>query len=184
MSEVDSGIEGDIAGEEDMWVEKGGTSRMRKEDDGSGEDDYGPKLPTDMSAKDRKRAQCVFLLFTPSTSWNQERAEPRYTGMLYGEAEAMELYAAEGKRIPRRGEIGMDAEKIEEFEAAGYVMSGNRHKRMNAVRIRKENQVINAEEKRAILKLQREEKVRKEGAIVSQFREMLEEKLREGKEAR
>jgi hypothetical protein len=31
------------------------------------------------------------------------------------------------------------------------------------------------------LKLQREEKVRKEGAIVSQFREMLDEKLREGK---
>ncbi len=104
--------------------------------------------------------------------------------MLYGEAEAMAAYAAEGKRIPRRGEIGLDPEKIEQFEAAGYVMSGNRHNRMNAVRLRKENQVINAEEKRAILKLQREEKVRKEGAIVSQFREMLEEKLREGKEAK
>jgi len=104
-----------------------------------------------------------------------------FKDMLYGEAEAMAAYAADGRRIPRRGEIGLDSETIEKFEEAGYVMSGSRHKRMTAVRLRKENQIINAEEKRAILKLQREEKVRKEGAIVSQFREMLDEKLREGK---
>ena len=91
----------------------------------------------------------------------------------------MAAYAADGKRIPRRGEIGLDTDRIEQFEQAGYVMSGNRNKRMTAVRLRKENQVISEEEKRALLKLQREEKVKKEGAIVSQFREMLEEKLRE-----
>lgn len=88
--------------------------------------------------------------------------------MLKGEAEAMAAFAAAGERIPRRGEIGIDSDKIQAFEDAGYVMSGNRNKRMNAVRLRKENQVINAEEKRAILNLQREEKLRKEGAIISQ----------------
>ena len=44
-------------------------------------------------------------------------------------------------RIPRRGEVGWQGEEIERLEDLGYVMSGNRHKRMNAIRIRKENQV-------------------------------------------
>jgi hypothetical protein len=43
--------------------------------------------------------------------------------------------------------------------------------------MRKENQVISAEEKRGILKLQKEEKEKREGLIVSQFKEMMEDKL-------
>lgn len=35
----------------------------------------------------------------------------------------------------------METEQIEKYEQAGFVMSGSRHKRMNAVRVRKENQV-------------------------------------------
>lgn len=97
--------------------------------------------------------------------------------MLPGEAEAMAAFAASGARIPRRGEIGIDSRTIEQFEQSGFVMSGSRHKRMNAVRMRKENQVINAEEKRAILVLQREERERKEGAIVASFKEMMEDNL-------
>ncbi len=58
-----------------------------------------------------------------------------------GEGAAMAAYVAEGKRIPRRGEVGLQAEEIERFEGLGYVMSGSRHNRMNAVRVRKENQV-------------------------------------------
>ena len=53
-------------------------------------------------------------------------------------------------RIPRRGEIGWSSNEIEKFENLGYVMSGSRHKRMNAVRLRKENQVYTNEEKRAM----------------------------------
>lgn len=90
--------------------------------------------------------------------------------MLRGEGEAIAAFVASGERIPRRGEIGLDSKTIENFEQMGYVMSGSRHARMNAVRLRKENQVINAEEKRAILKLQREEKDKKEGMIISQFK--------------
>ena len=41
---------------------------------------------------------------------------------------------------------------------AGFVMSGSRHKRMNAVRIRKENQVLNAEEQKAMASYSYEEK--------------------------
>ncbi len=58
------------------------------------------------------------------------------THMRPGEAQAMAAYVQAGKRIPRRGEVGLDAEQIDKFEKIGYVMSGSRHSRMNAVRIR------------------------------------------------
>ena len=58
------------------------------------------------------------------------------THLLAGEGEAMAAYVQAGKRIPRRGEVGLDSEQIEKFENIGYVMSGSRHSRMNAVRIR------------------------------------------------
>lgn len=58
-----------------------------------------------------------------------------------GEGAAMAAYVASGQRIPRRGEVGLQAEEIAKFETIGYVMSGSRHNRMNAVRVRKENQV-------------------------------------------
>ena len=54
----------------------------------------------------------------------------------------MAEYVANGQRIPRRGEIGMTNDDIDSFEKAGYIMSGNRHRRMEAVRLRKESQVI------------------------------------------
>lgn len=86
----------------------------------------------------------------------------------------MASYVQDGKRIPRRGEIGLTSDQIEHFEKAGYVMSGSRHARMNAVRMRKENQVISAEEKRSMLRLQAEEKQKKEREIVSQFKELVD----------
>ena len=86
----------------------------------------------------------------------------------------MAAFVAEGKRIPRRGEIALSSEQIESYEKAGFVMSGSRHRRMNAVRMRKENQVISAEEKRSILQMQKEEKMKKEAEIVSQFKEMVD----------
>ena len=58
-----------------------------------------------------------------------------------GEGVAMADFVTNGARIPRRGEIGMTNENIENFEQAGYIMSGNRHRRMEAVRLRKESQV-------------------------------------------
>ncbi|KAF9507741.1 hypothetical protein BS47DRAFT_1373810 [Hydnum rufescens UP504] len=105
--------------------------------------------------------------------------ERAYGGaLLRGEGSAMAAFVQNNERIPRRGEIGLTSEEIERFEAAGYVMSGSRHRRMNAVRMRKENQVISAEEKRGILKMQKEEKEKREGLIVGGFKEMLQEKLK------
>lgn len=68
--------------------------------------------------------------------------------LLAGEGEAIAQFVQSGQRIPRRGEIGKTSEQIARFEALGYVMSGSRNKRIEAVRIRKEQQVIEAEDKR------------------------------------
>ncbi|BGP26560.1 importin [Rhodotorula toruloides] len=104
-----------------------------------------------------------------------------YGGALRpGEGTAMAAFVAEGQRIPRRGEIGLEADQIERYESAGFVMSGSRHKRMNAVRVRKENQVISAEEKRGILQLAAAEKAKRENEIVASFREMVDSKLQGG----
>lgn len=98
--------------------------------------------------------------------------------LLRGEGSAMAAFVQDGQRIPRRGEIGLTSDQIEKYENVGYVMSGSRHRRMNAVRMRKENQVISAEEKRGILKLQKEEKMKREALIVGGFKEIVQEKLK------
>jgi len=107
--------------------------------------------------------------------------ERAYGGaLLRGEGSAMAAFLQDGTdvRIPRRGEIGLTSNEIGKFEAVGYVMSGSRHRRMNAVRMRKENQVISAEEKRGILKLQQEEKQRREAILREEFQELLTERLK------
>ena len=58
-------------------------------------------------------------------------------------------------------------------------MSGSRHARMNAVRIRKENQVYSAEEKRALALITFEEKQQSENKTMAQFRDMLTKRLRD-----
>lgn len=47
--------------------------------------------------------------------------------LLPGEGAAMAEYVKAGKRIPRRGEIGLTSEEIASFESSGYVMSGSRY---------------------------------------------------------
>ena len=112
---------------------------------------------------------------------NKRIDERQYGGaLLRGEGSAMAAFLQEDTnvRIPRRGEIGLTSGEIANFESVGYVMSGSRHKRMNAVRIRKENQVISAEEKRGILKLQKEERQRREAVLRDEFQDLVSEKLK------
>lgn len=97
--------------------------------------------------------------------------------LLPGEGAAMAAFIAEGKRIPRRGEIGLTSDEIANFEDVGYVMSGSRHRRMEAVRIRKENQLYSADEKRALAMFSKEERQKRENKILTQFREMVHSKL-------
>jgi len=100
------------------------------------------------------------------------------TQLLPGEGAAMAAYIAEGKRIPRRGEIGLTSEEIVKYEEDGWVMSGSRHRRMEAVRLRKENQIYSADEKRALAMFSKEERLKRENKILSQFRDMVSEKLK------
>lgn len=99
--------------------------------------------------------------------------------LMPGEGTAMAGFVASGQRIPRRGEIGLDSSEITRFESAGYVMSGSRHHLMNAVRMRKENQVISAEEKRMISQMAIEERIKREEEIVKTFKSMVDEKLKQ-----
>ena len=93
--------------------------------------------------------------------------------LLPGEGAAIAQFVQQNMRIPRRGEIGWAGDEIEELEKQGFVMSGSRHARMNAVRIRKENQIYSAEEKRALAMITFEEKQQKENKVIGDFREML-----------
>ena len=104
--------------------------------------------------------------------------------LLPGEGQALAQYVQNNQRIPRRGEIGYSSTEIESYEHSGYVMSGSRHARMNAVRLRKENQVYSAEEKRALALITMEEKQQQETGLMEDFRKMLKEKekLRDEKE--
>ncbi|KAK1904236.1 NKAP-like protein [Dissostichus eleginoides] len=101
--------------------------------------------------------------------------------LLPGEGAAMAEYVKAGKRIPRRGEIGLTSCEIADFEKSGYVMSGSRHRRMEAVRLRKENQIYSADEKRALASFNQEERRKRESKILSSFREMVYRKTK-GKE--
>lgn len=53
---------------------------------------------------------------------------------------------------------------------------------MNAVRIRKENQVISAEEQRALSAFNYEQKAKKENQIIADFRDIVSQKLRKNEE--
>ena len=53
--------------------------------------------------------------------------------LLPGEGAAMAAFVAEGKRIPRRGEIGLTSDEIASYESVGYVMSGSRYARLTRV---------------------------------------------------
>jgi hypothetical protein len=101
------------------------------------------------------------------------------THLRPGEGSAMAAYVQQGQRIPRRGEVGLEADEIEKFEKIGYVMSGNRNAKMNAVRIRKENQVYTAEEKAALAMFNFEENKRKEAQILEDMRKLVENTIGE-----
>lgn len=98
--------------------------------------------------------------------------------LLPGEGAAMAKFVEEGKRIPRRGEIGLASDEIQQYEDLGYVMSGSRHRRMEAVRIRKENQIYSADEKRALATFNQEARSNKEKSLMTQFQSIVDSKMK------
>lgn len=105
------------------------------------------------------------------------RADYYGKALMKGEGSAMAAFVAEGKRIPRRGEIGLKSDEIEAFEKVGYVMSGSRNRRMEAVRLRKENQVYTAEELAALSQFSKEEKKEQQQRVLRQFQDIVDAKL-------
>ena len=97
--------------------------------------------------------------------------------LLPGEGDAIAAFVQSGERIPRRGEIGLTSAEISGYEDLGYVMSGSRHTRMNAIRIRKENQVYSAEEKAALAMINFEEKKVKEAQVMQEMQTLVKHKL-------
>jgi hypothetical protein len=115
----------------------------------------------------------------PSTSTTTTIEERKiYQGMNINPTEA-HLYAQyirQGKRIPRRGEVGITSQEIAYLESLGYVMSGSRHKKMNAVRQRIESKVYSAEDKRALAIFNLEENIKKEKNIINSFKTLMNQK--------
>lgn len=152
----------DDSSSEDEWVEKDvmeavkDNSKKKKRDSDSESDMIGPLLPKKVLLSHKEMG----------------------TQLLPGEGAAMAAYIAEGKRIPRRGEIGLTSDEIVRYEDDGWVMSGSRHRRMEAVRLRKENQIYSADEKRALAMFSKEERVKRENKILGQFRDMVQDKLK------
>lgn len=137
-------------------------------DDSDSDDDAGPQ-PLAQSNAD------------PNQGDSNAASSKAYGGaLLPGEGEALAQYVQQNLRIPRRGEIGYSSGDIDSFEKSGFVMSGSRHARMNAVRIRKENQIYSAEEQRALALITLEENQQKETALLQDFRTMLKDKLKGG----
>ncbi|GAB1525142.1 Ras-induced vulval development antagonist domain-containing protein [Rhizoctonia solani] len=150
--------------EDEMWVEKAPTA---------------PFVPVPATTSQQEVLEDEEIGPMPVVTSGGKLSERDYGGaLLRGEGSAMAAYIQDGERIPRRGEIGLTSDEIAQYEDVGYVMSGSRHRRMNAVRMRKENQVISAEEKRGILKMQKEEREKRESMIIGGFKEILEEKLK------
>ncbi|RHY27038.1 hypothetical protein DYB32_007095 [Aphanomyces invadans] len=128
-------------------------------------------------ARDDDNDDIVGPMPLPDTAASATSSVTYGRDLLPGEGAAIAQFVQKNMRIPRRGEVGWSGQEIEQLENAGYVMSGSRHQRMNAIRIRKENQVYSAEEKRALALISIEEKQQRENTVMAEFREMLTEKL-------
>ncbi|TRY63145.1 hypothetical protein TCAL_00344 [Tigriopus californicus] len=149
---------------EEEWVEQElvprvGNRNIQGDPDEEDSDLIGPQLPSKVQLTHKEMG----------------------TALLPGEGSAMAAYVADGKRIPRRGEIGLSSNEITRYEEDGWVMSGSRHRRMEAVRLRKENQIYSAEEKRALAMFSKEERQKRENKILGEFRELVTEKLKSTK---
>ncbi|XP_054420799.1 NKAP-like protein [Pteronotus mesoamericanus] len=157
------------------------SKKTKKEPADSGYKDSEGELPEDAWIEHSEITDTMDLIGpeAPVIHTSQDEKPLNYGhALLPGEGAAMAEYVKAGKRIPRRGEIGLTSEEIASFECSGYVMSGSRHRRMEAVRLRKENQIYSADEKRALASFNQEERRKRENTILASFREMVYRKTK------
>ena len=136
------------------------------------EDEFGPRVAIRIPAAHKPPVNKL-QSFSTKSSYGAD--------LMNGEGAAMASFVVSGERIPRRGEIGLTSDDIAKLESTGYVMSGSRHRFMNAVRMRKENQVISAEEKKMLSQMAIEERLKREEEIVNSFKSLVDEKLKNRK---
>ncbi|MBW02152.1 NKAP-like protein, partial [Eschrichtius robustus] len=144
---------------------KKNTKKTKKESSDKSCKDSEGELPEDIWIEQSKIEDNMALIGpeAPVIHTSQDEKPLNYGhALLPREGAAMAEYVKAGKRIPRRGEIGLRSEEIASFECLGYVMSGSRHRRMEAVRLRKENQIYSADEKRALASFNQEERRKRE----------------------
>lgn len=118
-------------------------------------------------------------IFGPMSTTKFKLTKGYDSAMLPGEADVIVQYVQANKRIPRRGEVGHTAEEIEAYEALGFQMSGSRHRRMNVVRIRKENQFLYHGHQRQRAQAHAIERVKRENQLQAELRSLLNSKLKE-----
>ena len=114
------------------------TKKTKKESSDKSCKDSEGELPEDIWIEQSKIADNMAVIGpeAPIIHTSQDEKPLNYGhALLPGEGAAMAEYVKAGKRIPRRGEIGLRSEEIASFECLGYVMSGSRHRRMEAVQI-------------------------------------------------
>lgn len=162
---------------EEQWEEKDLSNNPKNSSLISVEDQHTTKELTDL--KTEKMEEVIIGPLPDSSSSGFNKPLDFGHALLPGEGAAMAAYVQDGKRIPRRGEIGLTSNEIEYYEETGFVMSGSRHRRMEAVRMRKENQIYSADEKRALASFNKQERDKRESRILSSFKEMVNSKLGE-----
>ena len=126
----------------------------------SSDDDVGPRpLPS--------------LARAPVSGGDAKSGKQYGEALLPGEGAGIAAFVQNNLRCLAEAEIGIDSDNIARLEQDGYVMSGSRHAKMNAVRLRKENQVYTMEEKRALAIIALEERQKKEVEVVNEFKDEL-----------
>ncbi|KAI9471662.1 ras-induced vulval development antagonist-domain-containing protein [Coemansia mojavensis] len=152
---------------------------LQKEDHGLDKhntkpDDTKRYLPSESESSDDSEPE-VGPMPAQLQTLNSTGSRCGFSGTMLSSADASTGANAQSKgHISRQGEI--TKQKIGRLESAGYVMSGNRHRRINDVQLRKEGQAISTEEKRQMLLQSQEERQQKEMQIISEFRDMLAKK--------
>ncbi|KAF4521523.1 hypothetical protein B566_EDAN012212 [Ephemera danica] len=81
------------------------------------------------------------------------------------------------KKRSRKDSSSSESSSDSDEEERWVEKKGQWHRRMEAVRIRKENQIYSADEKRALAMFSKEERQKRENKILGQFREMVSSKL-------
>ncbi|TMS34124.1 hypothetical protein L596_001770 [Steinernema carpocapsae] len=146
--------------------------------------DLTPEMPADIVRKEKEEdAEMTGPTIPEELLASMQSKQEEMCGradygkdLLRVEAQAMAAYIAQGKRVPHRGEIGLSSNEISQFEKIGYVMSGNRHKSMEATCLRRENQVLTAEEQKLLSGFTQEERKKKEETFLWEFRLLISSK--------